>query len=43
MFPTKSMAWGTLTHHVGPRFGLDEIVAAHEAVESGVWGKWKSR
>ena len=35
----QGMAAGTLTHHVGPRFGLDEIVAAHEAVENGTWGK----
>jgi NADPH2:quinone reductase len=35
----RGMAAGTLTHHVGPRFGLDQIVAAHEAVENGVWGK----
>ncbi|HJO03604.1 MAG TPA: NADPH:quinone reductase [Acidobacteriota bacterium] len=28
-----------LQHHLGPRFGLDQIVAAHEAVEGGVFGK----
>jgi NADPH2:quinone reductase len=26
---------GTLQHHIGPRFSLDRIVAAHEAVEAG--------
>lgn len=25
-----------LRHHIGPRFGLEDIVAAHEAVEGGV-------
>ena len=27
----QGMAAGTLTHHVGPRFALDEIVAANTA------------
>ncbi len=30
---------GQLRHHLGPRFALDQIVAAHEAVEAGVFGK----
>ena len=29
------LASGKLIHTIGARFGLDEIVAAHEAVESG--------
>jgi len=28
-----------LTHNFGPSFSLDEIVAAHEAVEAGAFGK----
>lgn len=35
----RGMAAGTLSHHVGPRFGWEEVAAAHEAVEAGVWGK----
>jgi NADPH2:quinone reductase len=27
---------GSLEHHIGARFSLDDIVAAHEAVESGI-------
>ena len=30
---------GELSHHIGRRFSLDEIVAAHEAVEGGAVGK----
>ena len=30
---------GQLRHHLGPRFSLDQIAAAHEAVEAGVFGK----
>jgi NADPH2:quinone reductase len=29
---------GTLQHHIGPRFALDQIVEAHEAVEAGSSG-----
>jgi NADPH2:quinone reductase len=31
----EALAAGKLAHNVGARFGLDEIAAAHEAVESG--------
>ena len=30
---------GKLKHHLGPRFNLDQIVEAHEAVEANVFGK----
>lgn len=30
---------GALKHHLGPRFPLEEAVAAHEAVEAGAFGK----
>ena len=30
---------GNLKHHIGPRFPLEDIVSAHEAVERGVFGK----
>lgn len=33
------LAAGKLTHHLGPSFPLDEIAAAHEAVEDGAPGK----
>ena len=33
------MEAGQITHHIGERFSLDEIVAAHQAVESGAVGK----
>jgi NADPH2:quinone reductase len=29
---------GTLQHHIGPKFSLDQIVDAHEAVEAGANG-----
>lgn len=36
---TKWLAAGRLTHLVGQRFALDDIVAAHEAMEGGAYGK----
>ncbi len=36
---SRWLAAGQLKHHLGPRFALDEIVAAHEAVEGGAYGK----
>ena len=36
---TRWLSEGKLTHHLGPKFGLSEIVAAHEAVEQGASGK----
>lgn len=33
------MAEGNISHHIGQRFALNEISAAHEAVESGAVGK----
>ncbi len=36
---TRWMTEGALGHHLGPSFGLDEAVAAHEAVEGGAFGK----
>lgn len=33
------LAADALRHHIGPRFALDDIVAAHEAVERGAFGK----
>lgn len=30
---------GQLLHHLGPRFTLDDIAAAHQAVEGGAFGK----
>ncbi len=33
------LAQGQVSHHIGQRFGLDDIAAAHEAVESGAIGK----
>jgi NADPH2:quinone reductase len=33
------IAGGAISHQIGQRFGLDEIVAAHEAVEGGAVGK----
>jgi NADPH:quinone reductase len=32
---TQLLAQGRLSHTIGPRFDLDDIVAAHEAVEGG--------
>jgi NADPH2:quinone reductase len=32
---TEMLARGELIHNVAQTFGLDDIVAAHEAVESG--------
>jgi NADPH2:quinone reductase len=36
---TAGLVAGTLTHRVGDTFALDDIVAAHEAVERGDAGK----
>jgi NADPH2:quinone reductase len=36
---TSGLVAGTLTHRVGAAFALDDIVAAHEAVEAGTLGK----
>jgi NADPH:quinone reductase len=33
------MTAGEILHHLGPKFSLDEIVQAHEAVEGGAYGK----
>jgi NADPH2:quinone reductase len=33
------LAEGRISHHIGKRFGLDEIAAAHQAVEGGAVGK----
>ncbi|MCT8973146.1 NADPH:quinone reductase [Microbaculum marinisediminis] len=33
------LAAGTLVHHLGPEFGLDDIVTAHEAMEAAKIGK----
>ncbi len=30
---------GELSHHIGPRFALEDAAAAHEAVEAGAFGK----
>ncbi len=35
---SRVLADGTLSHTIGARFGLDEIAAAHEAVEAGQIG-----
>lgn len=36
---SKWLAAGRLVHHLGPRFALDDIVAAHEAMEASAYGK----
>ncbi len=36
---SRWLAAGQLQHHLGPRFALEEIVGAHEAVEAGAYGK----
>jgi NADPH2:quinone reductase len=36
---TEWLAGGQISHHIGERFGLDEIAAAHQAVEGGAVGK----
>ncbi|MEJ8573444.1 NADPH:quinone reductase [Microbaculum marinum] len=36
---TEMLAAGKLVHHLGPEFGLDDIVAAHEAMEAAAVGK----
>ncbi len=36
---SKWLGAGQLHHHLGPRFTLDQIAAAHEAVEAGAFGK----
>ena len=36
---TEWLAGGQVSHHIDQRFGLDEIVAAHQAVEAGAAGK----
>ncbi len=30
---------GALSHHIGPRFALEDTAAAHSAVEGGAFGK----
>ena len=30
---------GDLSHHIGPRFSLEDTAAAHQAVEDGSFGK----
>ena len=35
---SQVLAEGVLTHTIGAKFGLDEIAAAHEAVEAGLIG-----
>jgi NADPH2:quinone reductase len=35
---TELLAAGKLIHAIGPQFPLDQIVAAHEAVEAGAFG-----
>lgn len=36
---SRGLATGTLSHHVGEHFPLEEVVAAHEAVAAGAQGK----
>ena len=36
---SRWMAAGKIMHNLGPKFSLDEIVQAHEAVEGGAIGK----
>ena len=36
---TRWMAAGQLSHHIGPRFALEDAAAAHQAVESHAVGK----
>ena len=36
---TRWLNEGKLTHHLGPKFDLSEVVSAHEAVERGASGK----
>lgn len=36
---TDMLADGKLVHHLGPEFALDDIVAAHEAMEAAATGK----
>jgi NADPH2:quinone reductase len=36
---TRWMAAGQLSHHIGPRFALEDAAAAHQAVEGHAVGK----